>query len=84
MNKKVFNRVSKNSKRKIGDIGFSVRRAGEIAGEHSVMFVGKYDVIEIKHNAKNRSIFIGGAINAAIWIIKKKSGIYSMNDVLGL
>ena len=64
------------------DIGFSVTRGGEVAGEHTVYFIGNDDQIELTHRARNRSIFVNGAIEAAKWIIKKEPGLYSMKDVL--
>ena len=79
---KVFDRTKKLTSRKKGDIGFSVTRGGEIAGEHIVRFIGESDRIDLVHKANNRSIFVKGAIDAAIFISKKKSGLYSMNDFL--
>ncbi len=79
---KVLDRTSKNIKRKKGKIGFSVTRGGEIAGEHTVSFIGTNDRIDIMHKANNRSIFVNGAIEAAIFISKKKNGFFNMNDLL--
>jgi 4-hydroxy-tetrahydrodipicolinate reductase len=78
----VMDRTKKNIKRKIGDIGFSVTRGGEIAGEHTVSFIGENDRVDLVHKANNRSIFVKGAIDAAIFLSKKKSGYYTMNDLL--
>ena len=80
---KVLDRTSKKSSRKIGEIGFGVTRAGEIAGEHSVNFISKNDRIELVHKANNRSIFVEGAISAAKWIVNQKPGIYSMSNFIG-
>ncbi len=79
---KVFDRTSKNLKRKKGKIGFAVTRGGEIAGEHTVSFIGESDRVDLVHKANNRSIFVKGAIDAAIFLSKKKSGLYNMNDLL--
>ena len=79
---KVLDRTKKLSSRKKGDIGFSVTRGGEIAGEHIVSFIGENDRVDLVHKANNRSIFVRGAIDAAIFISKKKPGFYSMNDLL--
>ena len=79
---KVLDRTKKLSSRKRGDIGFSVSRGGEIAGEHTVSFIGSNDRVDLVHKANNRSIFVDGAIKAAIFVSKKKSGFYSMNDLL--
>lgn len=65
---KVLDRTKKLSRRKNGDIGFSVTRGGEIAGEHTVSFIGENDRVDLVHKANNRSIFVKGAIDAAIFI----------------
>ena len=79
---KVLDRTKKLSSRKKGDIGFSVTRGGEIAGEHTVSFIGTNDRVDLVHKANNRSIFVDGAIEAAIFIFKKKTGLFNMNDLL--
>ncbi len=82
--KKILDRTSKKESRKLGDIGFAISRAGEIAGEHTVSFVSDNDRIDLTHKANNRSIFVKGAVEAAKWIIDKPPGKYSMKHVLGL
>ena len=67
---------------KEGNIGFSVTRGGEIAGEHTVSFIGINDRIDLVHKANNRSIFVLGAIEAAAFTAKKKSGFFDMKDFL--
>ena len=79
---KILDRTKKLSSRKKGDIGFSVTRGGEIAGEHTVSFIGENDRVDLVHKANNRSIFVKGALDAAIFLSKKKSGFYTMNDLL--
>ena len=79
---KILDRTKKLTSRKKGDIGFSVTRGGEIAGEHTVSFIGLNDRIDLVHKANNRSIFVSGAIEAAIFISNKKSGLFNMNDLL--
>ena len=79
---KVLDRTKKLSTRKRGDIGFSITRGGEIAGEHTVSFIGENDRLDLVHKANNRSIFVKGALDAAIFLSKKKSGFYTMNDLL--
>ena len=79
---KVLDRTKKLSSRKKGEIGFSVTRGGEIAGEHTVSFIGVNDRIDLVHKANNRSIFVDGAIEAAIFISKKKNGLFNMKDLL--
>ena len=78
----VLDRTKKPTSRKKGDIGFSVTRGGEIAGEHTVSFIGTNDRIDLFHKANNRSIFVTGAIDAAIFISRKKSGLFTMQDLL--
>ena len=79
---KVYDRTNSPLKRITGNIGFAVSRAGEIAGEHIVSFIGSNDRIDLSHRAENRSIFVKGAVDAAIFLSKKKNGLYSMEDVI--
>lgn len=79
---KVMDRTKKNTKRKKGEIGFSVTRGGEIAGEHTVSFISANDRVDLVHKAHNRSIFVSGAIEATIFISKKKNGFFDMKDLL--
>jgi len=81
---KVLDRTKSLKKRKDGDIGFSVTRGGEIAGEHTVSFIGKNDRVDLIHKANNRSIFVKGALKASLFISKKKSGYFDMKDLIGL
>ena len=59
-------------------------REGDVVGEHTVIFGGSGESLELMHRAANRGIFAGGALRAAKWIINKPPGLYSMQDVLGL
>ncbi len=70
--------------RPVGDIGFATLRGGSVVGDHTVMFAGPAERIEITHKAENRDIFARGAVRAALWAMDKKPGLYSMTDVLGL
>jgi 4-hydroxy-tetrahydrodipicolinate reductase len=70
--------------RKVGDIGFAVLRGGTVAGEHSVIFAGSAERIELVHKAEDRMIFARGALHAALWARRRQPGLYSMADVLGL
>jgi 4-hydroxy-tetrahydrodipicolinate reductase len=70
--------------RKRGQIGFAALRGGTVIGDHSVVFAGPYERIELKHVAEDRMLFARGALVAARWGRGKKPGIYSMADVLGL
>ena len=78
---KVFDRTKKTVARKKGDIGFSVTRGGEVPGEHTVSFIGHNDRIDLFHKASNRSIFVSGAIEASIFVSKKKRGFFNMKDL---
>jgi 4-hydroxy-tetrahydrodipicolinate reductase len=70
--------------RKPGEIGFAALRGGTVVGEHSVIFAGPAERIELVHRAEDRMIFARGALTAARWGKGKKPGLYSMADVLGL
>jgi 4-hydroxy-tetrahydrodipicolinate reductase len=70
--------------RKPGDIGFATLRGGTVVGEHSVIFAGTAERIELTHKAEDRMIFARGALHAALWARNQKPGLYSMMDVLGL
>ena len=70
--------------RKRGDIGFATLRGGSVIGEHSVVFAGDGETIELTHKASDRALFARGAIKAALFGRDKKPGLYSMADVLGL
>lgn len=65
-------------------IGFETIRAGDIVGEHTVMFVAAGERLEITHRAANRKTFATGAVRAAKWLMGRENGVYSMQDVLGL
>ena len=67
-----------------GAIGFAALRGGTVTGEHTVIFAGPYERIEISHKAEDRMIFAHGALKAAMWAHRQKPGHYSMADVLGL
>lgn len=66
------------------EIGIQTLRAGDIVGEHTVLFAGKGERIEITHRAHSRDTFAAGAVRAARWVVGKKPGLYDMQDVLGL
>ena len=70
--------------RKAGDIGFAALRGGTVTGEHSVIFAGAMERIELTHRAEDRTMFAQGAVKAALWAQGKTPGLYSMADVLGL
>lgn len=65
-------------------IGFATVRGGDVVGDHTVMFLGDGERVEITHKASTRMSFARGAVRAAKWIGGKETGLYSMQDVLGL
>lgn len=65
------------------EIGVHAVRAGDIVGDHIVLFAGPGERLEIKHQAHSRSAFASGAVKAARWVVKANPGVYSMSDVLG-
>jgi len=70
--------------RKPGDIGFASLRGGTVVGDHSVIFAGPAERVELVHKAEDRMIFARGALKAALWAKAQKPGLYGMADVLGL
>ncbi len=80
----VMAREGHTGARKAGDIGFATLRGGTVVGEHSVIFAGPAERIELSHKAEDRMIFARGALKAALWARGKKPGLYSMADVLEL
>ena len=69
--------------RKKGDIGFASLRGGDVVGDHSVIFAGEGERIELVHKASSRVVFARGAVRAAQWVGAQKPARYSMADVLG-
>jgi 4-hydroxy-tetrahydrodipicolinate reductase len=70
--------------RKRGEIGMQVIRAGDIIGDHTVLFGGIGERLEVTHRATSRDTFATGALRAAEWVLTQPPGIYDMQDVLGL
>ncbi len=70
--------------RKAGDIGFATLRGGDVAGDHTVIFAGDGERVELTHKAANRAVFASGAVRAALWTADQTPGLYSMADVLAL
>ncbi|VAV87611.1 4-hydroxy-tetrahydrodipicolinate reductase, partial [hydrothermal vent metagenome] len=66
-----------------GAIGFAALRGGSVAGDHSVIFAGDEERIELTHRAENRMIFARGAVKAAGWLVGRSAGRYGMDGVLG-
>ncbi|MCL7476220.1 MAG: 4-hydroxy-tetrahydrodipicolinate reductase [ANME-2 cluster archaeon] len=66
------------------EIGIHAVRGGDVVGDHTVMFFGDGERIEVRHQAHSRQAFAGGAIRAAMWVMGQPAGVYGMADVLGL
>ncbi len=80
----VHGRKGKDALRQAGTIGMHAVRAGDITGEHSVMFSTLGETVTLAHRAHNRYTFASGALRAARWVVGKEPGVYSMGDVLAM
>ena len=80
----LYGREGMGEERDRKTIGFSTVRAGDIVGDHTVIFAGLGERVEITHKASSRMTFAIGAVRAANWIADKDPGLYSMRDVLNL
>ena len=80
----VYGREGHTGERDRKTIGFETIRAGDIVGDHTVMFAGTGERIEITHKASSRMTFANGAVRAAAWLVDRQSGLFDMQDVLGL
>lgn len=80
----IYGREGDTGERDRKTIGFSTIRAGDIVGEHTVMFADEGERVEITHKATSRMTFANGAARAAIWLKDKNNGLFDMQDVLGL
>jgi 4-hydroxy-tetrahydrodipicolinate reductase len=82
--RRVSTRDGHTGARRPGDIGFATLRGGNVIGDHTVMFAGASERIELTHRAGDRMLFATGALHAAKWARDRKPGLYDMADVLGL
>ncbi|MFH1784075.1 MAG: 4-hydroxy-tetrahydrodipicolinate reductase [bacterium] len=80
----VYGRSGVVGERKKNEIGIHAVRAGDIVGEHTVTFASTGERLELTHRAHSRDTFASGAVTAAKWLKAKKTGLYDMQDVLGL
>ncbi len=80
----VYARKGIIGERKPKEIGIQTIRAGDIVGEHTVIFGGLGERIEVVHKVSSRDTFARGALRAALWVYGKPAGLYDMQDVLGL
>ncbi|WP_440995626.1 4-hydroxy-tetrahydrodipicolinate reductase [Arhodomonas sp. SL1] len=80
----VYGRQGRTGERDPKTIGFETIRGGDIVGEHTALFAGVGERIEITHRASSRMTFANGAARAAAWVHARPAGLYDMEDVLGL
>ena len=80
----VYGREGITGERSRNTIGFSTIRAGDIVGEHTVIFADEGERVEVTHKASSRMTFANGAVRAAVWLAGKPNGLYDMQDVLAL
>ena len=80
----VYARKGLIGERKKGEIGIQTIRAGDIVGDHTILFGGMGERIEVTHRASSRDTFAGGALRAARWVVRQPPGLYDMMDVLSL
>lgn len=80
----VYGRQGQVGARDKNSIGFATIRGGDIVGDHTALFAGNGERVEISHRASSRQTFAGGALRAAIWLMDQPPGLYDMQDVLGL
>ncbi|MCQ4271761.1 4-hydroxy-tetrahydrodipicolinate reductase [Pseudomonas kuykendallii] len=80
----VYGREGQTGARDRQTIGFATVRAGDIVGDHTVLFAADGERVEITHKASSRMTFAKGAVRAALWLEGREAGLYDMQDVLGL
>ena len=80
----IYGREGHTGARETQTIGFATVRGGDVIGDHTVMYLGEGERLELSHKASSRGNFAGGAVRAALWLAGKPVGSYSMRDVLGL
>ncbi len=78
----VYGRQGITGERPKKEIGVHAVRGGDIVGDHTVLFAGPGERLELKHQAHSRDTFASGAVRAALWLSKKEAGLYNMHDVL--
>ncbi|WP_420566547.1 4-hydroxy-tetrahydrodipicolinate reductase [Thalassobaculum sp.] len=80
----VLSREGHTGPREQGQIGFATLRGGDVIGDHTVIFAGAGERVEIGHKASGRDVFAAGAVRAARWVAGRAPGLYTMRDVLGI
>ena len=79
----IYGREGVTGERKDDTIGFSTIRGGDLVGDHTVMFIGMGERVEISHRSSSRANYASGAVRAAQWVMSRPHGLYDMFDVLG-
>ena len=79
----IYGRKGETGERPVGEIAVHALRGGSVVGDHTVMFAGDLERVEIVHKAQDRAAFAAGALKALVWAKGKAPGIYTMRDVLG-
>jgi 4-hydroxy-tetrahydrodipicolinate reductase len=77
-------RHGETGERRPGSIGFASLRGGDVVGDHTVVFAGRGERLEITHRASSRATYAEGSLRAARFLAGKKKGLFGMNQVLGL
>lgn len=77
-----YDRHSKREKRHTNEIGIHSVRGGTIVGEHEVIFAGNDEIVKLSHSARSRAIFANGAVNAAVFLKNKETGVFNMSDLV--
>lgn len=80
--KYMYDRHSKRAKREKNEIGIHAIRGGTIVGEHDVIFAGRDEIITLSHTAMSKEIFAVGSVNAAVFLVGKTPGLYTMSDLI--
>ena len=80
----IYGRSGDTGERPVGEIAIHALRGGSVVGDHTVMFAGELERIELTHRAQDRAAFAAGALKALEWAKNRAPGIYTMQDVLGL
>ena len=78
-----YGRYGRNSKREENEIGIHAIRGGTIVGEHSIIYAGHDEILELKHTAQSKDIFAKGSIAAAKYLVNQNAGYYNMDNMLG-
>ena len=80
----VDGRTGQPGARSDSEIGFHAVRGGDIVGDHTVLFAGEGEMVQLEHRATDRDVFALGALQAAAWACERPAGLYGMRDVLGV